>query len=81
MDVAVFDYTSFFEQAMEVVTTLQEDTTLQILNTEVCELQQHYDEVRVTMRSIATMQCLAKLQETKKLLTQVEVAQKKRGHA
>jgi len=35
MDVAVVDCTSLFKQFMEVVTILQEDPTLQILNIEI----------------------------------------------
>lgn len=73
----VIDCIVLFEEAMEVVTALQEDPTLQLLNTDVCELQKQYDEVRVTTCTIATTQCLAKVQQAKKLLTQVEVAQKK----
>lgn len=40
VDVVVVDRTTFFEQAMEVVTTLQEDPKLQRLKIEIHELQQ-----------------------------------------
>lgn len=77
VDTAMVDFTVLFEQAMEVVMTLQEDPTLQVLNTEVIELQQQYDEVRETTRTVAIAQCFAKLQEVKTLLTQVEATKRK----
>lgn len=73
VDVVVVDCTTLFEQAMEVVTTLQEDPNLQRLKTETHELLQQYDEVQATTCTVAIAQHLAKLQEGKKLLTQVEV--------
>jgi len=62
---------------MELVTNLQEDPNLQTLNTEVRELQRQYDEVRATARTLTPSKCLAKLQEGKQLLSQLEEAQKK----
>lgn len=38
---------------LEVVTNLQEDPTLQRLEMEARELQQRYDEVKATVRTIA----------------------------
>ena len=78
MDAAVADFTTLFEKAMEVVTSLLEDPTMQLLSTKIYELQQQYDEVRATSRAIATTQRLTELQEAKKLLAQVEVAQKRK---
>jgi len=49
----VKDCTMLFEQLLEVVTCLQENPTAQWLETEARELQQHYDEVKVTMRTFA----------------------------
>ena len=69
VDVVVIDCTTLFEQAMELVMTLQEYPNLQKLNTEIRELQQQYDKVRATSHLIATTQCLARLQEGKQLLT------------
>lgn len=43
--------------------TLEEYPTLQALNTEACELQQKYDEVRMTTCTITAAQHPAKLQE------------------
>lgn len=77
IDVVVVDCIALFKQTMEVVKILQEDPTLQVLNTEFRELQQQYDEVREMTRTIATAQRLTKLQEAKQLLTQVEAVQKK----
>lgn len=39
LDATVIDFTTLFEQAMELVTTLQEDPNLKILKTEFHELQ------------------------------------------
>lgn len=76
VDVAVVDCTNLFEHAMDVVTTLQEDPTLYILSTEICA-PAVVRRSKMKIRSMATGQHLAKLQEAKKLLTQVEEAQKK----
>lgn len=57
IDAAVVDCTMLFEQAMEIVTTLQEDPNLQRLNTKTGELQQQYDEVRG--RRAQWLQCSA----------------------
>ena len=72
VDNAVKECTTLFEQALKVVTNLQEDPTLQRLETEAQELQQRYDEVKVTMRTIALTQRLEKLQEAKMLKEQVD---------
>lgn len=77
VDAMVMDCTTLFEQAMEEVTTLQEDLKLQRLKTETHELQNQYDEVQMMTHTMSTMQCLAKVQEGKHLLAQVEVTQKK----
>lgn len=61
VDAMVVDCTVLFEQAIEVVTALQEDPTLEVLNTEVCELQQQSNEVRETTRTVATPQLISKL--------------------
>ena len=45
----------------------------------MCELQQQYDEVRAARWTTATTQRLAKLQEAKHFITQVEAVQKKEG--
>lgn len=74
LDAIVTDCATLFEQAMELMTNLQEDPNLQTLNTEVRDLQQQYDEVRATVRSLAPTQRLAKLHEGKQLLAQVEEA-------
>jgi len=63
---------------MELVINLQEDPNLQRLKTNIHELQQQYNEVQATAHSVAIAQNLPKLQEGKKILTQVEEAQKKR---
>ena len=55
----------------------QEDPNLQSLNTEAHELQQHYDETRVTVCTVTISQRLAKPHEAKQLLEQVEAAQRK----
>jgi len=54
LDVTVADYSALFEQEMELVTTLQEDPNLKLLNTKVCELQRQYDEVSATVCLIAS---------------------------
>lgn len=77
LDATVFDCTTLFGQAMELVTNMQEDWNLQTLNIEVRELQQQYDQFRATACSIALAQHLAKLKEVKYLLAQVEDAQNK----
>lgn len=77
VDFAVVDCTALFEQAMEVLMSLQEDTTLKVLNTKFHDLQQKYDEVRAMVHTVAITQHLAKLQEARQLLTQVEETQKK----
>jgi len=67
VDVAVANCTTLFEQEMEVNTALEEDPTLQALNTQACELQQQYDGVRATARTVAFAQHLARLQEARQL--------------
>ena len=54
MDAMVVECTVLFEQAIEVATTLKEDPTLQVLNTEVHEFQQQYDEVKPMTCTVAT---------------------------
>jgi len=61
LDAIGINYAALFEQAMELVTNMQEDLDLQTLNTEVRELQCQYDEVRVTTRTLSPSHCLAKL--------------------
>lgn len=77
LDATITDCATLFEQAIELVTNMQEDLNLQTLNTEVQELQLQYDEVWETACTLAPMQHLAKLQEGKWLLTQVEEVHKK----
>ena len=57
---AVPDCTHLFEQSFEVLIGLQEDPNIQRLETEARELQQHYDEVKGTMRTVVLTQRLAK---------------------
>lgn len=75
VDVSVTDCIALFEQSLEILTSLQEDPNLQSLATEARELQQWYNEVRVTARTVAITQRLAKLQEAKGLKEQVDIAQ------
>lgn len=77
LDATVTDYVALFEQAIELMTNLQEHSNLQTLNIDVRELQCQYDEFRATVRSLAQTQCLSKLQEGKQLLAQVEDMQNK----
>lgn len=68
LDAIVTNFLALFEQEMGLVMTLQEERNLQILNTEVRELQKQYDEVKAMTRSIALVQRLVKLEEGKQLL-------------
>lgn len=64
-----------FEHSLEVVTNLQEDPNLQILETQEKELQQRYDEFNATTCTITFTQGLEKLEEEKALKEHVYVAQ------
>jgi len=72
VDAAVKDFTSLFEQPLELVTSLQEDPNVQQLETEEMELQLNYDEVKATTCTITITWRLAKLQEAKALKEQVD---------
>jgi len=77
VECAVKDCTKFFEQSLGVVTRLQEDPMVQQLETEARELQQCYDEVKVTAHIVAITQRLANLQKAKALKEKVDAAQHK----
>ena len=51
---------------------LHEDPNLQKLKTDIREMQCKYDEVRVTTRTLTLVQCLVRLQEKKKLQSQIK---------
>ena len=70
----VADFTMIFEQSFEVLTSLQEDPTVQRLEIEARELQQCYDEVKWIVRTVSLTLRLAKLQEAKALKELVDVA-------
>jgi len=53
VDSVVTDYMKPFEQSFEVLTTLQEDTNIEHLETEVHKLQQRYDEVKGTTKMVS----------------------------
>ncbi len=53
LDATITDCAMLFDQAMELLTNLQEDTNLQTLNIEVRERQHNYDKVRETARTFA----------------------------
>lgn len=59
------DYTTLFEESLELLTSLQEDPNVQTLETKAWELQQYYDKVKVTVRTITITRRLAKLQEAR----------------
>lgn len=65
VDNVVVDCTQIFEQSFELLTSLQEDPNVQWLEIEAWELQQCYDKVKGTMRTITLTERLAKLQEGK----------------
>jgi len=62
------------DQSLFTLTSLQEDPTLQHLETEVWELQQAYGNVRGTVEMVTLSQQLAKMRETQALKEQVDTA-------
>ena len=74
IDSAVKDYTVLFKQSLEVVTSLWEDSNVQRLETEAWELQQRYEEVKETVRTVTITQRLMRLQEEMVLKYKVEAA-------
>ena len=73
----VQDCTSMLEQALEVLTTLQEDPNIQRLETKARELQQQYDSIRGTAQTVILTQLLARMQQAKALKEQVDAARHK----
>ena len=71
---AAHDCTNMLEQALEVLTTLQEDPNIQQLETEARELQQQYDNIRGTAKIVVLTQWLARMQQAKAFKEQVDVA-------
>ena len=71
VDSAVIDYMKMFEQSFKVLTTLQEDMNIEFLETEACELQQKYDEIKGTAPTVSLTQRLAWMQQAKALKEQV----------
>ena len=61
---AVKDYTKLFEESFEVLNTPQEDSNIQSLETEACELQQNYNDIKGTMRMVALTQRLPQMQQS-----------------
>lgn len=55
------------DQSLLMLTSLQEDPTLQRLQIEARELQQTYDNFRGTAQMVSIMQCLAKMREAQAL--------------
>jgi len=52
-----------FTYSIVTLTTLQEDPTLQRLETKARELQEAYDRTKGTMSTVTITQCLAKIRE------------------
>ena len=74
---AVHSHTGMLEQALDVLTTLQEDPNIQHLETEARELQQWYDSVRGTTQIVVLTQQLARMQEAKALKEKVDIVRHK----
>ena len=72
LDSEVTDCNCLFENAMELWTTLQEDSNLWRLGTKIRETQQKVDEIRATAHTFVPVQRFACLQEMKVLQAQVE---------
>lgn len=66
--------TILFEQSFKVLINLQDDPTMERLETEVRELEQCYDEVKGTTHTVSLTQRLTRLQEAKALKEQVDAA-------
>lgn len=64
---ATTDYTNLFEESFEVISTLQEDSNIQHLETEAHELQNKYDEVKENVQMVSLTQRLAQMQQAKAL--------------
>lgn len=64
--------TTLLEETFGVLTTLQEDPTIQRLETKVRQLQMKYDSVRGTAQTVVLTQQLARLQQAKALKEQVD---------
>jgi len=60
------------EESFVVLTSLQEDPTIQQLETKAQELQMQYDSVCRTLQTVVLTQQLAKLQQAKALKEQVD---------
>ena len=71
---AVCDCMNMLEHALEVLVTLQEDPNIQQLETEACELQQQYKNIRGTAQTVVLTQRLVSMQQSKVLKEQVDVA-------
>ena len=52
VDIVVANYTQLFKKSLEVPTGLQEDPNIQRLEMKEHKVQQHYDEVKGTVRTI-----------------------------
>lgn len=74
---AVQSYTTLLEESFEVLTTLQEDPTIQRLEIEARELQMQYDSVHGIAQTVVLTQRLARLQQAKELKEQVDAARQK----
>lgn len=73
----VQDCSRLLNQSLLILTSLQEDSTIQQIETKAQELQQVYDTVRGTVETVATMQRLAKMKEAQALKAQVDAARQK----
>jgi len=74
---AVQDCLGLLDHSLLTITSLQEDPTLQQVETEARELEQVYDNVRGTVQTIATTQQFAKMREAQVLKAQVDAARQK----
>lgn len=77
LDVIVQGCDQLFTQAMDLWDTLEEDPTLQKLNTEIKEAQQQYDEISMMVCTLVPVQLFIRLQEGKAMLIQIQEFQKK----
>lgn len=67
----VQDCSGLLDQSLLTHTSLQEDPSLQQVETEAWELQQAYDKVQGTTEMVTITHCLAKMREAQVLKAQV----------
>lgn len=61
VDSAMTDCMKLLEQPFEFLTTLQEESNIELLEIEACRLQQRYDEVKGTVQTVSLTQKLARM--------------------